>query len=323
MDLGTPGVRRDILRGGLHRRGLTLVELLVVVAIIGALLALLLPAVQSARESARRVQCGNNLKQLSLATLAYENSNGNFPLNGGSCTPSITPSNPNCWSWLYKILPHLDGLAVFNSDWTVVARTPIPGYYCPTRRPPGLYPDSAASPNLTARTDYAGCAGTGGLVGGGGDGHNGVIICDTCTTVACSRCTTPSPRTLTAIRAAMIRDGLSNTVMLGEARKILPPDTSQGYDEKTYYCDNCNQATIRRMNNNNPAGDYAPGSDRSIIFNNVSNVNNYTFGSRHTDVFGMAFADGAVRFLSYQGDLALYQSLAGRDDRKSVSLGDL
>ena len=88
----------------------TLVELLVVIAIIGILVALLLPAVQAAREAARRVQCSNNLKQVVLAALAYESQAGAFPVNYPQHKyPADDPQmGPNGASWMIGILPFLE-----------------------------------------------------------------------------------------------------------------------------------------------------------------------------------------------------------------------
>jgi prepilin-type N-terminal cleavage/methylation domain-containing protein len=89
--------RRDGARRARSPRGFTLVELLVVIAIIGVLVALLLPAIQAAREAARRSQCMNNVKQLSLAAANFESANGYFPPGGPTCVDINTPAGP---SWL-------------------------------------------------------------------------------------------------------------------------------------------------------------------------------------------------------------------------------
>jgi len=144
------------------KRGFTLVELLVVIAIIGILVSLLLPAVQAAREAARRTQCLNNVKQLGLAVLNYESSHGR-------CPPGAVPSLPwetlrdrcrvdltkckwdiktdaafghNGASWMLFILPFIEQQALYDGwDFTknvskneLLARKDIATYYCPTRR---------------------------------------------------------------------------------------------------------------------------------------------------------------------------------------------
>jgi prepilin-type N-terminal cleavage/methylation domain-containing protein len=116
------------------QRGFTLVELLVVIAIIGILVSLLLPAIQAARQSARRSQCINNLKQLGLGMLNYHDTNREFPHNGapgyawpkqkpGPASPPIPELAPGC-TWAYKILPYIEETNLYE-NWRFDVPVPV------------------------------------------------------------------------------------------------------------------------------------------------------------------------------------------------------
>ena len=145
-----------------HRRtGFTLVELLVVIAIIGMLVALLLPAIQAAREAARRTQCSNNLKQFGLAVLNHESTQRCYPTGGVAPWPKIEnyssggrPFGPKKQglSWAFQILPYLEEGPIHGLTTTVqLQSTPISMYSCPSRRPPQQNPI-----NQAWLMDYAG-----------------------------------------------------------------------------------------------------------------------------------------------------------------------
>ena len=140
------------------RSGFTLVELLVVIAIIGILVGLLLPAVQAAREAARRMQCSNNIKQLALALHNYESAHKSFP--PGSISPRLSgtypPTAPGTnqartagYSWSMFILPYIEQSAIYNATvgtqpvlGRIVAdpltlpllQTPLATFRCPSER---------------------------------------------------------------------------------------------------------------------------------------------------------------------------------------------
>jgi len=103
-------------RGAAPRRGFTLIELLVVIAIIGVLIALLLPAVQSAREAARRAQCVNNMKQIGIALHNYHDTQGSFPPGGiADDSKNIWGGQQNVLSWRALILPQMEGTTTYNA----------------------------------------------------------------------------------------------------------------------------------------------------------------------------------------------------------------
>lgn len=156
------------MRSGTKRQGggFTLVELLVVIAIIGILVALLLPAIQAAREAARRIQCKDHLKNIGLACHNHVDTHKTFPTGGAGWGDRLecyvnngTPFGPDKqgMSWAYQILPYLEEGAVHGLVSTeLVQNSPVAIFNCPSRRGPTLFENQDDDWGTAYLTDYAG-----------------------------------------------------------------------------------------------------------------------------------------------------------------------
>lgn len=332
----------------LPRRGFTLIELLVVIAIIAVLVAILLPAVQQAREAARRTQCGNNLKQFGLAIHNYESSHGSFP-------PGRV-GFPMVFSAQAAALPYLDGGNLYNlidfnkaptfveppvqpySQNVVAAMTRIPLYLCPSDA-------GAVQGNSYASINYPVCTGSGADAKAryirSGDG----VMFDV--------------KLLGVVKFRDVTDGLSNTVAVGEQTVgngystggngtgsipgSTPPadvelqvlkltssqnDTITGTDPNTSNCvvgGAGNWSGIRGAKwMNGHFGDtlynhsLPPNSRQFDCGNNSNNAGLTAARSRHEGGVNILLCDGASRFINENIALDLWRAIGSRQGAERI-----
>jgi prepilin-type N-terminal cleavage/methylation domain-containing protein/prepilin-type processing-associated H-X9-DG protein len=297
-----------------NKAGFTLVELLVVITIIGILVALLLPAVQAAREAARQLRCSNNLKQIALGVLDYECQFGMFPISIAHYQESNWAGDGNGLSWMAGILPFVEQQGLFSSinfagpvsnnlgmlrpENRTVIKTALPLYYCPSDQSVGVMKTNvwlvqAGIPFAT--TNYAGVLGPYNL--GNASIFGGLSDCHNYSGTGKAECTGTFWRHshLAPVKMRSFTDGTSNTIMIGE---VLPE-----YDDFKYWA----------LSDGMWASTHAP-------LNWMPGVNNpwsgwpdqMGFRSRHPNGANFACADGHVTFLAQTISSAVYRGLSTR-----------
>jgi prepilin-type N-terminal cleavage/methylation domain-containing protein len=324
--------------------GFTLVELLVVIAIIGILVALLLPAVQAAREAARRTQCKNNLRQIGLAWMNHEDSIGHFPASGwgwqwtGDPDRGFGEDQPG--GWIFNVLPFIeesalrdmgkgvDGAAQFPPSQTkqqqmlIANQTPIESFNCPSRRQSIAYPlarngDLAYNLNIcvqgscsTSRADYA--ANSGSMNSSEQDGPASFTAAATYTWRFEGVEQNGVTHQRSSITIGQIPDGTSKTMMVAE--KYLRTDH---YDRGVDAADDQSMfgghdrdfnryTTDSFLRQINPPQQDTPGTPENGF--------NWKFGSAHPSGLHAALCDGSVQSIEYGIDPLVWMKYGGRND---------
>jgi len=312
----------------------TLVELLVVITIIGILISLLLPAVQSAREAARRTQCANHLKQLSLASLTFEQAHGYLPSGGWGY---MWDGDPDCGvgadqpgGWIYNILPYIEQQSLFDlgkdSDRLSItttqkataktrSQTPLETFNCPSRRQATLSATSGNSDGSYAyntdsyqtgfKSDYAGNVGT---VYATITGPNTMPLAATYSWNTSSF--TGVIFAHSKISLARILDGSSNTFLAGE--KCVTTTLAAGTTDRG---DNVGPYTGHSLCNLRV---YKNGVYPLVSDDTANSASYFCFGSAHASGCNFAFCDGSVHSISYSVDPATVELLANKADNQPI-----
>lgn len=317
-----------------NRRGFTLVELLVVIAIIGILMAITLPAIQSARESGRRTQCKNNLRNLIQAATSHLNAQSFFPSGGWGYYWSADPDRgygmTQPGSWLYSILPYLEeqelhdrGKGLPDTQRKAMAsqrvETPVAVFNCPSRSRPTQLPYNIASryefrnvsprPSVFAHSDYSGCGGDVFISNAGPGNDLNTTLKRTNPTFANSIGPGINSSGVMAAgsewKASHIRDGLSKTYFAGERYLYFADYATGSGSDDSGWTTGFDHDTIRWT-------ETAPNFDNTLDSGATDKTQN--FGSAHIGGFHMAFCDGSVNSIPYEIDPLVHKQLGNRKD---------
>jgi prepilin-type N-terminal cleavage/methylation domain-containing protein/prepilin-type processing-associated H-X9-DG protein len=329
--------------------GFTLVELLVVITIIGILVALLLPAVQAAREAARMLRCQNNLKQVSLAALNHEHINRWLPTGGwgynwvGDPSSGVGKGQPG--GVFYNCLPYLEQQALHDlqlgtkrgstaqmDKGTAMIQNPLVMLTCPTRRLPLAFPVRPGypggevnffMPSVWFRADYSFNGGSCYIVWNAGPtswlqatqwanskgGEAGNPFSDM------SQANGVAAQR-SQVKMIDITDGAANTYLVGE--KYLDPDqyytgTDWGDDSSALSSDDDDE--LRFTGDDATATRLPPAQDTPglMVFGSQAN-----FGSVHNNGFNIAFCDGSVHFINYSIGPETHRRLGNRMDGLTI-----
>jgi len=309
------------------RHGITIVELLVTISILGTLAAILLPAVQRVREAARQTQCRNRLRQLGLAVDLHTDANGHFPTSGWGFRwvgmPDRGTGQKQPGGWIYNLLPYLEqsplresggGLPVAaqRSALTRVSMTGLEAFQCPsrpTRRTgpahPSVIPVNADWVPLVAKTDYA--INEGDYPTGTDGGPNALSEGDSPAYPWTSTSQATGVSFLRSrIRRSEISDGLTNTVLAGEKNIAVDgylTSSDPGNDQSMYSGVDWD---VNRWTTEPPISD---GSTHAST----------RFGSAHTSGCQIIFCDGRVTMIAWSIDQNIFRLLGNREDGEAVT----